>query len=441
MASEAASIDTPSNWILDEVNMIANAGINYNFNGTGASGTTDQATGTMTFTGGVVAFAGCTGKYPRTTSDYDGITLYDPKRCCSQDQGCAADGLGSQSNSADWVFDHVTFVRNVADGLDKLYHDQGAGTIQIFGSKFFKNSGNQVKAGGNTFITNTAIDADCMYFDGKSFTWQYAGNCRTWDSTSQSTCETGHAGCEWDSALSHCLNFSDNCRAGGNAIALAYQSNTDVYVEGISVTNTVTGEPFLVVARNLANCAANNLLVIKNSIFTTVNGLNWIGVDSSCTSSTRTQDHSIIYGFTTNPSGTGNTYTNPNLSGEIAGSDADFLLPSADNGADETAANQGSDDMFDFARGVSWDRGAIEYGSSDPALTPASCGNNVKESGEDCDGTDLDSETCVSQGFASGTLACAVDCFSFNTSSCVPGAAPEVRRHSGSLRYSGAIRQ
>ena len=53
------------------------------------------------------------------------------------------------------------------------------------------------------------------------------------------------------------------------------------------------------------------------------------------------------------------------------------------------------------------------------------CGNNTIESGETCDGTDLNSQSCVSQGFASGTLSCNSNCQSFNTSSCAnPPAGP-----------------
>ena len=46
------------------------------------------------------------------------------------------------------------------------------------------------------------------------------------------------------------------------------------------------------------------------------------------------------------------------------------------------------------------------------------CGNNIKEAGEECDGTDLAGETCVSLGYASGTLSCK-DC-KFDTSNCIP---------------------
>lgn len=46
------------------------------------------------------------------------------------------------------------------------------------------------------------------------------------------------------------------------------------------------------------------------------------------------------------------------------------------------------------------------------------CGNNVKDGSEVCDGTDLGGQTCSSQGFSGGTLACASTCGSFDTSGC-----------------------
>jgi len=43
------------------------------------------------------------------------------------------------------------------------------------------------------------------------------------------------------------------------------------------------------------------------------------------------------------------------------------------------------------------------------------CGNGIKESGEECDGTDLGGATCESLGFASGELSCTDQC-TFDTS-------------------------
>jgi len=38
------------------------------------------------------------------------------------------------------------------------------------------------------------------------------------------------------------------------------------------------------------------------------------------------------------------------------------------------------------------------------------CGNGAIEEGEECDATNLNGETCVTRGFAGGTLRCAADC-------------------------------
>ncbi|OGY59460.1 MAG: hypothetical protein A3H06_01760 [Candidatus Colwellbacteria bacterium RIFCSPLOWO2_12_FULL_44_13] len=48
------------------------------------------------------------------------------------------------------------------------------------------------------------------------------------------------------------------------------------------------------------------------------------------------------------------------------------------------------------------------------------CGNNLQETGEQCDGSDLNGASCTSQGYASGNLSCNSNC-TFNTSSCASG--------------------
>ena len=46
------------------------------------------------------------------------------------------------------------------------------------------------------------------------------------------------------------------------------------------------------------------------------------------------------------------------------------------------------------------------------------CGNNVAESGETCDGSDLNDETCASLGFIRGSLECLSDCSNYDDSGC-----------------------
>lgn len=55
----------------------------------------------------------------------------------------------------------------------------------------------------------------------------------------------------------------------------------------------------------------------------------------------------------------------------------------------------------------------------DPACPiPPSCGNNIIEWTESCDGNNLNSETCETQGFDWGTLSCSPSC-TFDTTSCI----------------------
>lgn len=49
------------------------------------------------------------------------------------------------------------------------------------------------------------------------------------------------------------------------------------------------------------------------------------------------------------------------------------------------------------------------------------CGNGVLESGEQCDGSNLNGKSCSTQGFSGGTLSCNSNC-TFNTSACTSGS-------------------
>lgn len=51
------------------------------------------------------------------------------------------------------------------------------------------------------------------------------------------------------------------------------------------------------------------------------------------------------------------------------------------------------------------------------------CGNGIIEGGEDCEGEDLNSQTCESIGYGPGTLTCDIAC-SFDTYSCSPAPTP-----------------
>ena len=51
------------------------------------------------------------------------------------------------------------------------------------------------------------------------------------------------------------------------------------------------------------------------------------------------------------------------------------------------------------------------------------CGNDVIEGGEDCEGENINSQTCEGLGFGPGTLTCDIAC-SFDTHECSPAPTP-----------------
>ena len=55
----------------------------------------------------------------------------------------------------------------------------------------------------------------------------------------------------------------------------------------------------------------------------------------------------------------------------------------------------------------------------------ATCGNNKKDPGEACDGTDLAGATCKGFGFKDGTLKCGIKCLGYDKSGCVKDCVPD----------------
>ncbi len=69
------------------------------------------------------------------------------------------------------------------------------------------------------------------------------------------------------------------------------------------------------------------------------------------------------------------------------------------------------------------------------------CGNNLIESPEVCDGSDLGGQTCVSQGFAGGTLACNASCSAFVTSGCTPTGGSTTTTFVSTAAEDGYVRE
>ena len=86
----------------------------------------------------------------------------------------------------------------------------------------------------------------------------------------------------------------------------------------------------------------------------------------------------------------------------------------------QTGADAGNIALsFDTASSeVLGDAGTLaSFSSGTATIIVSSCGNGVVDLGEECDGTNFNSNTCVSKGFAGGSLSCSVTC-TLDTSGC-----------------------
>lgn len=332
-----------------------------------------------------ISWNGCTEDYAHPGT---------PASCSSQSSGGYGDAFGTTSTSGNWTLNYVRITHNTSDGADLLYCENAGCTVDIRNSHMGQNIGNQIKSSGNVTIYNTLIEGDCDFFAGKSYS----------------------------------LSGIDTCRANGHPVAIAFQAGTTAKFYGNTLVNVKGDGAFLLSNRNLTACTSANTMDIQNSIIATTSGKYFSyksnpgdGAGNDCNNAGLTQINSNISGFTTNPTGSGNIFTNPNLSGTFDGSVADVSLSSTSPGRDsanETASGQPTTDFNAFNRGISYDMGFKEFLSTYSG-TPPVCGDNNLDAGETCDGTALNSQTCATQGFVSGTLSCAPNCGSYVTSACV----------------------
>jgi len=110
----------------------------------------------------------------------------------------------------------------------------------------------------------------------------------------------------------------------------------------------------------------------------------------------------------------------------VTGDDSSSGTGGATDGGDDGVVDDGPSLTEGSGGGDGTDTGTDSADSTgDDAETDVGpdpmCGDDVMEADEVCDADDLDGEDCVSQGFGGGTLACAADCASFDTSGCNDG--------------------
>lgn len=404
-------------------------------------------TGTVNINNVNIKYSGC---IESTTAG-----VIQPSGCYNDTQSGYGEGLGSCDTGGNWNITNSNISYNGSDGLDLLYHNRNeysGGMVTIKKSIFEGNVGNAIKTRNAVYVEDSFISSNCNFFKNKSI-----------------TCPA-----------STCVGDYNNCRAAGNAVALAFKAGDNTIPQFYN--NTITGYGDVMIQPD-DTCVSGTNVIAKNNIFIggkefnddTINnpfGGNdktsiFYNASVSCNATFVNQNNVCINNFkeaipcpnTSNatvasPSNvfSGTILTGPN--GYYSGENyySQFALSSGSTArdfADESATSL--DDQYDlnnFDRGASWDNGAVEYSSSGSctadggacsvagtccsgnccgsvcttsSCTGPTCGDNVKDTGEVCDGTDLNSQTCLSVGggFSGGTLACNGSCSAFDTTGCV----------------------
>ncbi|MCA9653256.1 MAG: lamin tail domain-containing protein [Myxococcales bacterium] len=117
-------------------------------------------------------------------------------------------------------------------------------------------------------------------------------------------------------------------------------------------------------------------------------------------------------GSGTTDSGVDSTGTTTDDMGTSSSSEGGATESSSDGGSSSSSSGGMSSSSSDGGMSSSSD------GGSSSSSGGPSCGDGVIDMGEDCDGMALGGETCVSQGFVGGMLACDPVSCTFDTSGC-----------------------
>ena len=204
-----------ADWTVTDVRIAANGWAGWNGDmASDGTGKGSSNSGTMRFSNWLVEYNGCGESYPEKK----------PIGCWGQSAGGYGDGVGTGETGGDWIIEDSKFRFNTSDGLDLLYHRLG-GTVTLNRVRAMSNAGNQIKVGGIANVSNSVINGNCGYFQGKSFTYNV-----------------------------------DNCRAVGDALVFVAMKSTDVLG---AANNTLMSEGNVTIT---ASGPTGSVLKLRNNI-------------------------------------------------------------------------------------------------------------------------------------------------------------------------------
>lgn len=397
-----------------------------------------------------IRYSGCQEAYPRSSS----FSHSDYSNCVDQNSNPPGygDALGSFDFNGTFYFYSPEISWNASDGIDLKY---GGNNVNIYVDKgrFEANDGNSLKwSGKNVEITNSVFISNCTYhrLANKIFDPGNWSDCRTSNGAPLFAHPT--LGSNWK--IRNITLRNSNYSNSSPVMVIEERNGTANGTETYDFKNMIVYKP---IADGWQDGFYN---------------VNLTGAAQTAWNN-RTVTYSKLYNFPSLHAGTGNSNTVPAWVGTVNDASASnidkvYLTSNVGGGNASTYWNT-STDVNNFSQNASIDQGAIQYGSSEQlaqdgqacihnsdcanntcsnfacsgscttnggacasgatccsgycngsslCAVPTTCGDGNIQPGETCDGSNLNGQTCIQQGFTGGTLACASDCLSLDTSGC-----------------------
>lgn len=390
LASRGVFFPGASNWTFNNVDIYGNgfAGLD---NDLDSGSTSDQLTGTFSWTGGSVSYSGCIENYPSTNTIKNGSCV--GQGGIDQYYQGYGDAFGfSNGTIGDWTLKNLTCKGNVQDCFDGL-HGDGTGYVKIANSLFVGNSGAAIKGVNPTSIENSFIIDNCGYHAGTGLVYN-----------------DGHGDavpyCRADSAVSLGVVPGVAHKIFNTTLFSNHDQTVSIFgsdCTGASVTirNSIFqgGREFMMDTSNpypaLMNGSTPSGNDLTDSYYVYASG----APGTSCDNSIINEDYNTFFNSKDGAAdviGTHSYYRDPGLSATIKTGpytspgyyysvdiNTDFYLAITSNlrsevGGANTALESTTCVVGDcaldynyFARGAAWDTGAVEYGST-PTTAPSS---------------------------------------------------------------------